>query len=425
MTTWRDRLQPASFRGVPFDVEADSIGVGRRTQTHEFVNRDKPYVEDLGRATREPNLTGFLVGDDCFEQADRLIAAFEAEGPAELVHPWLGRMKVSIVGKATFKRDRREGGVIRFEASYVEAGELSFPATTANTSQQVARAADAMKAASKSNFATLLERINAARVGIASCMAMASRVYSVFSDQLSPFADLFTDAADFARQLINAPSFFVEELFSTLDAVKYSFTGTASALMSVAGLLSGIRGLDDGPAAQGADALALQEATVQLAQDVLLIDAMRTLATVDVPVVDAGTPRDPVSVVGVGSQTGTPAVEYDEAGDAIVPVDTPVVDDVIAVRDGASDLIWDMGLDTSYERFQALTGARQAIVRHLNAIAKNGVRIVTIQPLEPTASLVLAYRHYGDATRADEVVARNRVRHPGFVPATELQIAER
>jgi len=31
-------------------------------------------------------------------------------------------------------------------------------------------------------------------------------------------------------------------------------------------------------------------------------------------------------------------------------------------------------------------------------------------------AIVLAYRLYGDAERADEIVARNRVRHPGFVP---------
>jgi prophage DNA circulation protein len=31
-------------------------------------------------------------------------------------------------------------------------------------------------------------------------------------------------------------------------------------------------------------------------------------------------------------------------------------------------------------------------------------------------ALVVAHRVYGDATRADEIVSRNRVRHPGFVP---------
>ncbi len=46
---WRDRLQDASFRGVPFKVEEESAGTGRRVETHE-PERDKPYTEDLGKS---------------------------------------------------------------------------------------------------------------------------------------------------------------------------------------------------------------------------------------------------------------------------------------------------------------------------------------------------------------------------------------
>lgn len=42
--TWKDRLQDASFRGVPFKVEEESAGTGRRVETHEYPNRDKPYI---------------------------------------------------------------------------------------------------------------------------------------------------------------------------------------------------------------------------------------------------------------------------------------------------------------------------------------------------------------------------------------------
>ena len=32
--TWKDRLQDASFRGVPFKVEEESAGTGRRVENH-------------------------------------------------------------------------------------------------------------------------------------------------------------------------------------------------------------------------------------------------------------------------------------------------------------------------------------------------------------------------------------------------------
>ncbi|NAH43850.1 DNA circularization protein, partial [Escherichia coli] len=55
--TWKDRLQDASFRGVPFKVEEESMGTGRRVETHEYPNRDKPYTEDLGKITFRPSIT--------------------------------------------------------------------------------------------------------------------------------------------------------------------------------------------------------------------------------------------------------------------------------------------------------------------------------------------------------------------------------
>ncbi len=62
MTDWTNRVHPASFRGVPFQVEGDEATLGRRVQTHEYPNRDQPYTEDLGRATRRFQISAYLVG---------------------------------------------------------------------------------------------------------------------------------------------------------------------------------------------------------------------------------------------------------------------------------------------------------------------------------------------------------------------------
>ena len=73
MGSWRDSLQAASFRGVPFEVMADSVPVGRRVQVHEFVQRDTPYAEDLGRATRQRLCSeiGWTEGGEHLGQAGR------------------------------------------------------------------------------------------------------------------------------------------------------------------------------------------------------------------------------------------------------------------------------------------------------------------------------------------------------------------
>lgn len=97
MTSWKDNLRPASFRGVPFQVD-DEGTFGRRVQVHEYPNRDKPYTEDLGRAARRFTINAYLVGDDFFEVRDRLIVAIDTPGPGTLVHPYYGEIAVCIDG---------------------------------------------------------------------------------------------------------------------------------------------------------------------------------------------------------------------------------------------------------------------------------------------------------------------------------------
>ncbi|MNQ86556.1 hypothetical protein D3C85_1017540 [compost metagenome] len=65
-----------------------------------------------------------------------------------------------------------------------------------------------------------------------------------------------------------------------------------------------------------------------------------------------------------------------------------------------------------------------ALDRHLTEVARSGVGLRVYAPAETVSALVLAHALYGDALRSGEIVARNRVHHPGFVPATELQVAK-
>ena len=112
--TWKDRLQDASFRGVPFKVEEESAGTGRRVETHEYPNRDKPYTEDLGKVTFRPSITAYVVGDDCFDQRDRLIDALNKPGPGTLVHPTYGELKVCVDGEVSGSTSKSEGRIVRF-----------------------------------------------------------------------------------------------------------------------------------------------------------------------------------------------------------------------------------------------------------------------------------------------------------------------
>lgn len=91
MSKFSDQLQPASFRGIPFEVTASGLKIGRRTVVHEYPQKDQPFVEDLGRATRQITLTAFVIGDDYIAQAQSLMAELEAPGSGHAHTPLAGR----------------------------------------------------------------------------------------------------------------------------------------------------------------------------------------------------------------------------------------------------------------------------------------------------------------------------------------------
>ncbi|QEL49867.1 DNA circularization N-terminal domain-containing protein [Enterobacter sp. LU1] len=90
MGSWLFKLQPASFRGVPFKVSGDEGTFGRRATTHEYPLRDVPFTQDMGRKARRYSVSAYLVGNDYMSQRDRLLTALEQGGSATLIHPYYG-----------------------------------------------------------------------------------------------------------------------------------------------------------------------------------------------------------------------------------------------------------------------------------------------------------------------------------------------
>jgi hypothetical protein len=66
--------------------------------------------------------------------------------------------------------------------------------------------------------------------------------------------------------------------------------------------------------------------------------------------------------------------------------------------------------------FDALRTLRVAVARDIAERGVNLARLSAVTFPVTLPALVAAYRVHGDATRDGEIVARNKVRHPGFVP---------
>jgi prophage DNA circulation protein len=119
---WRDRLRPASFRGVPFKVDIASRASGRRGQVFEFPKRDDPEDEDLGRRAPRVQVEGYCIGPDYDTQADDLETALNTEGGGALVLPFSDEMRMRCETYTRSER-REQGGMATFNMAFAESPE--------------------------------------------------------------------------------------------------------------------------------------------------------------------------------------------------------------------------------------------------------------------------------------------------------------
>lgn len=426
MASWRDQLQAAAFRGVPFHVERDSVPVGRAIQLHEYPKTDANLAEDMGRIARVHSFTAWVIGEDCHAKRDKLLDALEKPGAGELIHPWLGRMQAK-AGKCEMSHDRREGGMVRFDLEFYPDTTKTQPVARANTARQLQAANQSSWAAALSRYRQVVALLDMGRANLRALRGGLSGVYAAINRHITPLAALFSDSGAFAAALMASPSSLASLLESSLADAGGAFdrvsTGSSSAsaraasggfddysvsLTTAADLATTAVSLPVATAAGGATTASLAQSVTELTQAALLYQAGRALSAVPVPpLVDAADIAPALDVQQIAPPVRAPV---------------PVVDDVLAVRDQVSAALWQTAQRADAVQFVAINDTRQRVARHLAQVAGQSFNLVTVTPGQSLPALVLAYQLYGDATRSGEIVERNHQAHPGFLPAAPLQV---
>lgn len=392
MAGWRDRLRPASFRGVPFEVFEDDYAFGRRFEIHTYPLRDTVYAEDLGRAPRSFRVDAYVLGADFDTARDALIDALEAEGPGELVHPSYGRRRVACVSSAV-RQMKDEGGLAAFTLEFVEDGENIAPSITVATTDAAASASASTVSKAGGTFA-----------GGFSTAGMPGFVVA----EAGQLVEQFNQAAEFGAGLVARAGTALDGFRRQVSAIRSSvltLVGAPVALAAAAtGLINQVRILATTPAA------ALQ--------------ALRPFTEFGstLSAVLGGTPARArqqanqsmfVALVRRAAAAESVAVVAEMAFDSYEAAVT-VRDDLAAQIEALELEAADAGED---DAFVELARLRQAMVRDVTARGGSLARLFTYTPATTEPALVIAHRLYGDASGEADLVARNRVAHPGFVPA--------
>jgi prophage DNA circulation protein len=453
-----DSLRPASFRGVPFQVDCTDMGVGRRTQLHEYPQRDKPYVEDLGRATRELSFDGFVVGADYVDQVNKLLAALEKPGPGTLIHPWLGTLTVSLKDTARVSFNAALGQA-RVSISLIESGELEFPTAKTSTQAQSRIAAGKLEAASVASFASKFNIQGFQDFVAAAASGNLGNLLGIVSG--GQLGAILGYANSLAKTISTVITFIRNPAslgWMILGALGLSGVATTVAAWSnIVRALSRL-GKSDSLAAPpvpmvytrsrqqaytnavAASALVRQALIAQAVGASSLVgtaaDKKQATGTLSLAGAAASSSGSTGSSGGGGSSTQTSGSSGSSSSTQAVgssiqagtaPDSTPRIShtDMMAVRDELIAAIDQEALTATDEVYVALMEARGAVWNDLTTRARDNARLTTLTPPETMPALVLAYDYYEDATRASDIVARNGIRHPGFVPPIPLKVLTR
>ena len=124
-----DNLRPAKWRGIAFEMPDVSNDTGRRVQRFFFPGLDTTAHQDMGAMDGDLRVTGVIIGDDYAQRAQLMQQACRTAGPGTLVHPWYGELKMVLAEPASFAWSQSEIRFVRFSAvfqPFQEAPEPSF-----------------------------------------------------------------------------------------------------------------------------------------------------------------------------------------------------------------------------------------------------------------------------------------------------------
>ncbi|MHA3735115.1 DNA circularization protein [Pseudomonas sp. Eth.TT006] len=401
---WRDRLLPASFRGVGFWIDQAKTPVGRKGQLHEYPQRDLPYFEDLGQQAKTHDLTAFIIGADCLEQRDKLLKALE-QGSGELVHPWLGRLQVK-VGECDMTHTRQDGGLVTFSLKFYPDKPLPFPTATVSTQKVLLAKADTLLGSAVARFEQAMTLIKAARIGIANLRNSLTGVYEVIKEQLKPLIEQYRQITELVKAVKELPKEVAAEFKGLLGDIKelkaFAKEGYRGVIADVSQQLEAIRKADAPKITTGKDTNAAAQAMADLVQDTMLVKVAQWVASMPVATSAVKLP----SIPSVAHQADQPVTRQE----------VPVTEEMKALQKAVSVAIDPMLDKADPKHHQAINDVKEALIAHLKAVASSGVRQVTKSFQESYPALVVAYKQFGDATRVNEVTQRNGITHPGFSP---------
>lgn len=400
-------LLPGSYRGIMFHVPDTTTEPGRRVVEYLFPGIDDAAYDDFGQAPNAVSISGMIMGDDYIVQAKALEAAFNAAGPATLIHPWLGPMTVIMEQPAQISFSDRELRIVRFSATFKRmdsTGSLGVSGLGDLTS-----AVNTVVIAATTLAAVVSTVISATR---SKAVSRSRRITKTVIDNLSaPAGSGRTLPRIKAEVAASAPA----------DPVAFDSLAQSSAAL--------INGLTSEPAvAPAAEAPKEQQPTaISLMNLGITISAALTDASNDAPSdADRALLASAASHFLAQSAAQSVYADYGSSKEALAfrSRATKAADTLI---DSLESFSADAFLASASVLRRAARDLQAAIIADINETIGRLPSVLSFQSDRPLDAWLLAQHVYGDTPSRIEdayldIVARNDPRHPAALPAGTIEV---
>lgn len=420
---WLTTLWPGSYKGVPFHFERSKSKGGRGTVVHVFPHRDDPFVEDVGENPRYYEGDIYVHGDDVDATGATLEETFATKGPGTLVVPMRGPINVHC---PEFERDDQKDkfGYVAFHVRFVREGAATALISVPLAGRLVLDGADRLAGVLADLFSRKIVTldqpdyvVDAAVVGIqqaAAVIDVVRQTWPVDPDVSARVRDAVAATVAAAPTLIGPAAPAADDVSAFALAISEIVTtpSTDGVTLVARALIETVRALAAGIAPASAQAAmaefadtfsasvaatAFSPAAVRAQSNTLAVDQLARMAALTawaeaVALREYASRPDGVSARG-------------EAVDRF--------DDELNNAQGAE----------SAALFVAIEELSGRVVEYLSRLINDLAPVIEIEASASMPSLCWAWRLYADPARAGELVSRNRVRHPSFMPFTFSALA--
>ncbi|WP_026345359.1 DNA circularization N-terminal domain-containing protein [Novispirillum itersonii] len=359
---------------VEFHVNNITDECGNRLVTHEYPQRDVPFIENLGNKARKLTISGALFSDDVSALCAQLTKICNGADPVKLTLDLIGELEV-YCESLSLTHDNQSQRMAAFSLTVQPVGEQRYPEGRVSTSDRVVETADALDSASITNFINTFD--------------------------VAGWPGYVQEAAEFA----------------------------AASTIELLGATLGV-GLDGGAL------LAVARNPAGLAAEfVKLFGGVHEMPGI---VEGLSTFQDSQPVVQVPRQTGTTAhrqalnaaainqltnvLSVTTAARAAASNDAPAYDDAVGDMNTITSMI-DKSVTSSaaggagtVSLYREMKALRASVITDTTERASRKPRVTVASYRDRPSPLITSYRHHGTSRREAEIMTRNNIVSPFIIP---------